>query len=104
MKDRKEIPLPEGANDVAEAITVKVYKRLSDRPFAGAKRAADPRGDAGATQLWQEYYRKPQFFRCLPYCVAGSTSSSIAPKLFDCRRSVSKVAVRLKSSSCVDCL
>jgi len=42
MKDRKEVPLPEGAKDVVEAITVKVYKRLSDRPFAGAKRADDP--------------------------------------------------------------
>jgi hypothetical protein len=32
-KDRKEIPRPQGANDVREAMTVKVYKRLSDVPF-----------------------------------------------------------------------
>jgi len=32
-KDRKEIPHPQGANDVREAMTVKVYKRLSDVPF-----------------------------------------------------------------------
>jgi hypothetical protein len=32
-KDRKEIPRPQGANDVHEAMTVKTYKRLSDVPF-----------------------------------------------------------------------
>jgi hypothetical protein len=32
-KDRKEISRPQGANDVREAMTVKVYKKLSDVPF-----------------------------------------------------------------------
>lgn len=33
MKDRKEVPRPEGANDVREAMTLKLYKRLSEVPF-----------------------------------------------------------------------
>ena len=33
MKDRKEIPRPQAADDVREAMTVKIYKRLSDVPF-----------------------------------------------------------------------
>lgn len=33
MKDRKEIPRPQGANDVREAMTAKVYRRLPDVPF-----------------------------------------------------------------------
>jgi hypothetical protein len=33
MKDRKEISRPQGANDVQEAMTVKVYKRLPNLPF-----------------------------------------------------------------------
>ncbi|MGA8151574.1 MAG: hypothetical protein WB952_11535 [Terriglobales bacterium] len=33
MKDRSEIPRPQGADDVGEAMVVKVYNRLSDVPF-----------------------------------------------------------------------
>jgi hypothetical protein len=33
MKDRKEISRPQGADDVREAMTVKIYKRLPDLPF-----------------------------------------------------------------------
>ncbi len=33
-KDRKEIPRPQAADDVSEAMTVKVYKNLSDVPFS----------------------------------------------------------------------
>jgi hypothetical protein len=36
MKDRKEIPRPQSANDVREAMAVKVYKRLSDVPLFSA--------------------------------------------------------------------
>jgi hypothetical protein len=34
MKDRKEIPRPQAAGEVSEAMTVKVYKNLSDVPFS----------------------------------------------------------------------
>jgi hypothetical protein len=34
MQDRKEIPRPETADDVREAMTVKIYRRLSDVPFS----------------------------------------------------------------------
>ena len=33
MKDRKEIPRPQAADDVHQAMTVKIYKRLSGVPF-----------------------------------------------------------------------
>jgi hypothetical protein len=32
-KDRTEIPRPQGANDVSDTMTVRVYKTLSDVPF-----------------------------------------------------------------------
>jgi hypothetical protein len=33
MKNRKEIPRPQGADDVSEAMNLKIYRRLPDVPF-----------------------------------------------------------------------